>query len=128
MAKLRAAAPNLSRELLASQQCGRNYTQKHNVLRQWINVSSKGAAYDKTSFRAAFKSTRRTQSTIALNGATAASTATGQSATRARFFPEASSKAVGYWLLASAGSVFGIVVFGGLTRLTESGWVLRSSK
>ncbi|KAK3365455.1 cytochrome oxidase assembly protein-domain-containing protein [Podospora didyma] len=36
-------------------------------------------------------------------------------------FPEASDKAVGYWLLASAASVFGIVVFGGLTRLTESG-------
>jgi cytochrome c oxidase assembly protein subunit 15 len=28
---------------------------------------------------------------------------------------------VGFWLLGSAASVFGIVVFGGLTRLTESG-------
>ena len=37
------------------------------------------------------------------------------------FFPEISHKAVGYWLLGSAASVFGIVVFGGLTRLTESG-------
>ncbi|KAN0120262.1 cytochrome c oxidase assembly protein-like protein cox15 [Hyaloscypha variabilis] len=37
------------------------------------------------------------------------------------FFPETSSNGVAYWLLASAGSVFGIVVFGGLTRLTESG-------
>ncbi|TVY19880.1 Cytochrome c oxidase assembly protein COX15 [Lachnellula arida] len=37
------------------------------------------------------------------------------------FFPETSSNTVAYWLLASAGSVFGIVVFGGLTRLTESG-------
>lgn len=37
-------------------------------------------------------------------------------------WPETSSNAVGYWLLASAGSVFGIVVFGGLTRLTESGY------
>ncbi|KAI9742985.1 MAG: Cytochrome c oxidase assembly protein cox15 [Claussenomyces sp. TS43310] len=36
-------------------------------------------------------------------------------------FPETSSKAVAYWLLGSAASVFGIVVFGGLTRLTESG-------
>ncbi|KAJ1961885.1 Cytochrome c oxidase assembly protein cox15 [Dispira parvispora] len=32
-----------------------------------------------------------------------------------------SRKAVGYWLLASAASVFGIVVWGGVTRLTESG-------
>ena len=37
------------------------------------------------------------------------------------FFPETSSKSVAYWLLGSAASVFGIVVFGGLTRLTESG-------
>ncbi|KAK3402212.1 cytochrome oxidase assembly protein-domain-containing protein [Sordaria brevicollis] len=36
-------------------------------------------------------------------------------------FPEISSKSVAYWLLASAASVFGIVIFGGLTRLTESG-------
>lgn len=38
-----------------------------------------------------------------------------------KFFPETSTNGVAYWLLASAGSVFGIVVFGGLTRLTESG-------
>jgi hypothetical protein len=38
-------------------------------------------------------------------------------------FPPVSSKAVAYWLLGSAASVFGIVVFGGLTRLTESGYV-----
>ncbi|KAI5370955.1 putative COX15/CtaA family protein [Septoria linicola] len=36
-------------------------------------------------------------------------------------FPETSDKSVAYWLLGSAASVFGIVVFGGLTRLTESG-------
>lgn len=36
-------------------------------------------------------------------------------------FPETSKKVVGYWLVGSAISVFGIVVFGGLTRLTESG-------
>ena len=40
-----------------------------------------------------------------------------------KFFPETSSKSVAYWLLGSAASVFGIVVFGGLTRLTESGYV-----
>jgi cytochrome c oxidase assembly protein subunit 15 len=38
------------------------------------------------------------------------------------FFPEASSNTVAYWLLGSAASVFGLVVFGGLTRLTESGY------
>ncbi|KAJ1981497.1 Cytochrome c oxidase assembly protein cox15 [Dimargaris verticillata] len=35
--------------------------------------------------------------------------------------PQASRKVVGYWLMASAVSVFGIVVWGGVTRLTESG-------
>ncbi|KAG8532721.1 uncharacterized protein KY384_002598 [Bacidia gigantensis] len=37
------------------------------------------------------------------------------------FFPRLTRKPVGYWLLFSAANVFGIVVFGGLTRLTESG-------
>ncbi|KIX06054.1 uncharacterized protein Z518_04028 [Rhinocladiella mackenziei CBS 650.93] len=37
------------------------------------------------------------------------------------FFPDTSSNIVAFWLLGSAASVFGIVVFGGLTRLTESG-------
>lgn len=36
-------------------------------------------------------------------------------------WPETTSKAAGYWLIGSAVSVFGIVVLGGLTRLTESG-------
>lgn len=39
-------------------------------------------------------------------------------------FPETSDKSVAYWLLGSAASVFGIVIFGGLTRLTESGFVV----
>lgn len=45
----------------------------------------------------------------------------GEKASSKKFFPETSSKGVAYWLLGSAASVFGIVVFGGLTRLTESG-------
>lgn len=42
-------------------------------------------------------------------------------------FPKTNPKGVAYWLLGSAASVFGIVVFGGLTRLTESGYVPSSS-
>ena len=45
------------------------------------------------------------------------------SGSRPNRFPETSTKTVAYWLLGSAASVFGIVVFGGLTRLTESGYV-----
>lgn len=47
---------------------------------------------------------------------------TGNTGSKSKSFPETSSKAVAYWLLGSAASVFGIVVFGGLTRLTESGY------
>jgi cytochrome c oxidase assembly protein subunit 15 len=43
-----------------------------------------------------------------------------------KFFPDTTSKSVAYWLLGSAASVFGIVVFGGLTRLTESGYDIPS--
>lgn len=42
---------------------------------------------------------------------------------KAKYFPDTNSNSVAYWLLGSAVSVFGIVVFGGLTRLTESGYV-----
>ena len=56
--------------------------------------------------------------------ATAAARSQAASAAPAKAaWPEASSKSVGYWLIGSAVSVFGIVVFGGLTRLTESGYV-----
>ncbi|KAF5016534.1 hypothetical protein F66182_11757, partial [Fusarium sp. NRRL 66182] len=57
-----------------------------------------------------------------LSTATAAQPALEQGATATKsHFPDVSSKAVAYWLLGSAASVFGIVIFGGLTRLTESG-------
>lgn len=54
---------------------------------------------------------------------TTAASAAADAATSKSGFPDVSSKSVAYWLLASAASVFGIVVFGGLTRLTESGYV-----
>lgn len=41
---------------------------------------------------------------------------------KSKSFPETNSTTVAYWLLGSAVSVFGIVVWGGLTRLTESGY------
>lgn len=45
----------------------------------------------------------------------------GSGSSKSSSFPEVNSKAVGYWLMGSAVSVLGIIVFGGLTRLTESG-------
>ncbi|KAI1457036.1 COX15-CtaA-domain-containing protein [Annulohypoxylon moriforme] len=53
--------------------------------------------------------------------ATAAAAANASSKAGKKAFPETSSRSAGYWLIGSAASVFGIVVFGGLTRLTESG-------
>ncbi|KAI9842882.1 MAG: Cytochrome c oxidase assembly protein cox15 [Thelocarpon superellum] len=47
-------------------------------------------------------------------------TITGKHA-KISFFPENNQQIVAYWLLGSAASVFGIVILGGLTRLTESG-------
>lgn len=37
-------------------------------------------------------------------------------------------RSVGYWLLGTAGLVFGVVAVGGLTRLTESGYYPCSSQ
>lgn len=55
---------------------------------------------------------------------TSAAVSTEATQVAKRVFPETSSKSVAYWLIGSAASVFGIVVFGGLTRLTESGYEL----
>ncbi|CAN6648997.1 heme A synthase Cox15p [Trichomonascus vanleenenianus] len=51
----------------------------------------------------------------------AAQTQKAQTGSSRRARPINSSKYVGYWLVGSAGLVFGITVLGGLTRLTESG-------
>ncbi|EJT68695.1 electron transfer protein 1 [Gaeumannomyces tritici R3-111a-1] len=53
--------------------------------------------------------------------ATASASGSGAGSSSSSSFPETNSKAVGVWLIGSVASVFGIVVFGGLTRLTESG-------
>jgi cytochrome c oxidase assembly protein subunit 15 len=52
---------------------------------------------------------------------TVANTAENAASNSGSSVPHVSSKIVAYWLLGSAASVFGLVVFGGLTRLTESG-------
>ena len=82
----------------------------------------------------AFKSSARRVSSAASSGLapeadsssslSSLSKSVGQNArkTKRSFFPNRSEKSVAYWLLGSAASVFGIVVFGGLTRLTESGY------
>ncbi|RYP82153.1 hypothetical protein DL770_005650 [Monosporascus sp. CRB-9-2] len=69
------------------------------------------------------KLVRYTASSASTGNATSASfvSASAPSQGAKRTFPKTNPKSVGYWLIGSAVSVFGIVVFGGLTRLTESG-------
>jgi len=123
---LHKAGPRISQELFVCRRClhaqtpvPRQSPQNYKSVRQ-------------TAFLKAFRShgqarTRRV-STANLPSQEPAISNLGQSiaaqtATPAArpFFPETNSKSVGYWLLGSAASVFGLVIFGGLTRLTESG-------
>ncbi|KAI0413163.1 cytochrome c oxidase assembly protein COX15 [Xylaria grammica] len=69
----------------------------------------------------AFFSTSRSAGSDAAAVGTTAYVTAGQKLSKGAFPEATSSKSVAYWLLGSAASVFGIVVFGGLTRLTESG-------
>ena len=58
-----------------------------------------------------------------LSTMTANPEASFKSALSSRFLAEGNGgkKIVGYWLAGTSAAVFGIIVFGGLTRLTESG-------
>lgn len=60
---------------------------------------------------------------VSEEGARASAEAVENAPSKKRLPEFTSSRAVGLWLLGSAISVFGIIVFGGLTRLTESGFV-----
>jgi hypothetical protein len=108
------------------------------VCRQCIRQQSKLAAAPSRSpllskpspivraVRARYESTTSKPAPVAaladeINRFEAKSTDKSSSSSKSSSFPETNSKSVGIFLLASATSVFGIVVFGGLTRLTESG-------
>ena len=121
---LRQAAPRLSRQFFTCQATREASVRSREVLR-----ISKNSA-----FLRAFRSSRTNASTaslghdVVLKPSSSLSslsktirTAKDKKSTNS-FFPETSDKVVAYWLLGSAASVFGIVVFGGLTRLTESGY------
>ncbi|KAJ1981355.1 Cytochrome c oxidase assembly protein cox15 [Dimargaris xerosporica] len=60
-------------------------------------------------------------STTAANQTSTGSSGGGLQSATGSTGPQASRRVVGYWLMASAAFVFGIVVWGGVTRLTESG-------
>ena len=60
----------------------------------------------------------RCRSTLSVPGAGATSDAAASAAATA---VQAAPRAVGWWLLGTSGSVFAMVVVGGITRLTRSG-------
>ena len=104
---LRDAAPKLSRRFFECQRC-------HASTAARTSVQSQVRALNRSVFRA-----QRLQSTLTFPGAAEVV----QTKPRVKLsYPDSSSNGVAYWLLGSAASVFGIVVFGGWTRLTESGY------
>ncbi|KAL3257719.1 hypothetical protein ABHI18_006604 [Aspergillus niger] len=125
---LRSLSPRLSRELFTCRQClvrTQNHATKSAFRRQFSalpftqNANSRANSALQSRARKLFASSlKRSASGSATAEAIAAQ---GEAAKAKSSFPDVSDKKVAYWLLASAASVFGIVVFGGLTRLTESG-------
>ncbi|KAF1935476.1 electron transfer protein 1, mitochondrial precursor [Clathrospora elynae] len=116
--QLRTAAPRLSRRLFVCRPC------LNSPLRSAVSASpSPPRPSALQSVR--WKSTQPLRSSVTIEAANAESAILAEAATqseaRSSSFPKTTSKSVAYWLLGSAASVFGIVVFGGLTRLTESG-------
>ncbi|KKZ68619.1 cytochrome c oxidase assembly protein subunit 15 [[Emmonsia] crescens] len=124
----RSLAPRFSKEFFTCRQCLRKESQFTKSSRRWMGMLP---------FRTIpgprltpFASAVRKQSSSILKSASFASASASASAAKAASsnssaikskYPDVSSKIVAYWLLGSAASVFGIIVFGGLTRLTESG-------
>ena len=104
-ATLRRATPQLSQEFF--------------TCRTLLQRTRHGSPLPSTFFQA-FR--HQTSQTISQTSTPLSSPAIASNIKANRSFPKTSDKIVAYWLLGSAASVFGIVVFGGLTRLTESGY------
>lgn len=122
----RGLAPRLSRDLFTCRQCLRNKGYAAESVRRYAAMPSPQPSKLRPSLltdknRQFFTSSiRRSTTSPAIEGSSEEAAAKAKTG-----FPKISDKAVAYWLLGSAASVFGIVVFGGLTRLTESGFVIR---
>jgi cytochrome c oxidase assembly protein subunit 15 len=132
---LHKAAPRLSREFFKGHKC----TIPFQPAQPWGRIPGKSALFSNVRFRSTViansEITPREAPSLSSLSRTLSKEAektvgkVGQKHWKnGKFFPETSSKSVAYWLLGSAASVFGIVVFGGLTRLTESGYAWTFSK
>ncbi|KAJ5125819.1 Cytochrome c oxidase assembly protein COX15 [Penicillium atrosanguineum] len=119
----RSLAPRISRDLFTCRQCLRNQGYAAKSVRQFSAMPSHQPSKTRSSL---FTDKNRQFFTSSMKRTAAApsfTSAVHEGATEAKSssFPKISNKSVAYWLLGSAASVFGIVIFGGLTRLTESG-------
>lgn len=129
---LKRAAPHLARHFFACRQC-LNKPLNAPQTRLATSYSRPTHAIRQTPFLKAF----RAQSGVAampkqlppLNSfvrQSGLSEGTGwfakSPAEKGGYFPKTSRNIVAWWLLGSSISVFGLVVLGGLTRLTESGY------
>ncbi|KAF7888763.1 hypothetical protein EAF00_009063 [Botryotinia globosa] len=118
---LRKATPRLSRDFFICYQC---LKQPRPTLRQTKfpakSISSRSIRFNSNIATITESANGASPLSSLAESLSKSSQAINKASSRSRF-PETSSKSVGYWLLGSAASVFGIVVFGGLTRLTESG-------
>ncbi|EMD64531.1 hypothetical protein GGP41_006931 [Bipolaris sorokiniana] len=116
--QLRIAAPRLSRRLFSCRQC------LNSPIRSAVPTSTRSTRPSVLQ-SVRWKSTQPLRSSAAIQASNASTVSLAEAAAAAEgkssSFPKTTSKSVAYWLLGSAASVFGIVVFGGLTRLTESG-------
>ena len=130
---LKRAAPRLSRHFFEFKQCSRKDVCRPARSRLYSQASVRFPR--QTPFLQAFRS-QSTSSPVLSKPSTI--DAIGEAARRvprsprwtlpapspaekANYYPKTTRSIVAYWLLGSAASVFGLVVFGGLTRLTESG-------
>ncbi|EER23732.1 Cytochrome oxidase assembly protein [Coccidioides posadasii C735 delta SOWgp] len=109
------------REFFTCQQCLQKRSALPRVPRQWIGTAPLRKSFKLNSILSQTGRLRNPNSMIRSISQTATISAAEVGAATKSRFPNVSSKIVAYWLLGSAASVFGIVVFGGLTRLTESG-------
>ncbi|KAF2638668.1 electron transfer protein 1, mitochondrial precursor [Massarina eburnea CBS 473.64] len=114
--QLRTAAPRLTRRLFVARPC------LNSPLRTTLSARTPRQPSVLQSVRWNSTQPLRSSATASpVNAAAAIAQKAGTSGATAGAWPKTSSKGVAYWLLGSAASVFGIVIFGGLTRLTESG-------
>ncbi|KAF2802266.1 COX15-CtaA-domain-containing protein [Mytilinidion resinicola] len=115
---LRQAAPRLTREFFTCRACVK--TPLPSAIRPSLRKSPFAQVLRSQSTQT-HRPTTSDQSPLGTLSGTIGGRADAKATPKTSSFPETSDKAVAYWLLGSAASVFGIVILGGLTRLTESG-------